>query len=96
MDEMNMKDFADLSPKEYFDKIKEKKNTVTSEKLSKIYENCLELANKYYKTGQVRALRKILFCLDSLEREQPSFIATISISILILSPKKEQTTESGQ
>lgn len=70
MDEMNMKDFADLSPKEYFDKIKEKKNTVTSEKLSKIYENCLELANKYYKTGQVRALRKILFCLDSLEREQ--------------------------
>ncbi|WP_373261963.1 hypothetical protein [Hungatella hathewayi] len=70
MEEKNLIEYADLSPKQYFDSIKEKKDTITSERLNKIYENCLELANKYYTTGQVRALRKILFCLDSLEKEQ--------------------------
>ncbi|RHB41911.1 hypothetical protein DW886_15255 [Enterocloster aldenensis] len=70
MEEKNLNQFADLSPKQYFDMIKEKKNTITSKRLDKIYENCLELANKCYKTGQVLALRKILFCLDSLEKEQ--------------------------
>ena len=70
MEEKNLNQFADLSPKQYFDMIKEKKNTITSKRIDKIYENCLELANKYYKTGQVLALRKILFCLESLEKEQ--------------------------
>lgn len=50
--------------------MKEKKNTVSSEDLKKIYDNCLELANKYRITGQVRGLRKILFCMESIEKEQ--------------------------
>lgn len=70
MENMNVIENADLSPKQYFDKIKEKKNTITSERLDTIYENCLELANKYYATGQVRGLRKILFCMESIEKEQ--------------------------
>ena len=59
---------AMLTPQEYFDAMKDKKNTVTSEDLKKIYENCLELANKYRITGQIRGLRKILFCMESIER----------------------------
>ena len=61
---------AMLNPQQYFDVMKEKKNTVTSEDLKKIYDNCLELANKYRITGQIRGLRKILFCMESIEKEQ--------------------------
>lgn len=59
-----------LTPQQYFDRMKEKKNTVSSEDLKRIYENCLELANKYRITGQIRGLRKILFCMESIEKEQ--------------------------
>lgn len=61
---------AMLTPQEYFDAMKDKKNTVTSEDLKKIYDNCMELANKYRITGQIRGLRKILFCMESIEKEQ--------------------------
>ena len=61
---------AMMTPQQYFDSMKEKKNTVSSEDLKKIYDNCLELANKYRITGQVRGLRKILFCMESIEKEQ--------------------------
>ena len=60
---------AMLSPQEYFDKMKDKKNNVTCDTLKNIYENCLELANKYKITGQIRGLRKILFCMESIEKE---------------------------
>ena len=60
---------AMLTPQEYFDAMKDKKNTVTSEDLKKIYDNCMELANKYRITGQIRGLRKILFCMESIEKE---------------------------
>ena len=59
-----------LTPQQYFDLMKEKKNTINSEILSDIYSNCLELANKYKITGQVRGLRKILFCMESIEKEK--------------------------
>lgn len=67
---MEMINEMELSPKEYFDQIKDKKNTITNKQLNKVYENCLELANKYYATGQVRGLRKILFCMESIEKEK--------------------------
>lgn len=61
---------SQLTPQQYFDQIKDKKHEVSSAGLKKIYENCLELANKYRVTGQVRGLRKILFCMESIEKEQ--------------------------
>ena len=42
---------AMLNPQQYFELMKNKKNVVTSDDLKKIYENCLELANKYRITG---------------------------------------------
>ena len=61
---------TNLTPQQYFDLMKEKKNTINTEILSDIYSNCLELANKYKITGQVRGLRKILFCMESIEKEK--------------------------
>ena len=61
---------SELSPQVYFEQIKDLKKNVTNEDLDKIYTNCLELANKYKETGQIRGLRKILFCMESIAKEQ--------------------------
>lgn len=61
---------TELSPQAYFEQIKELKNNVTDNDLEKIYNNCLELANKYKAAGQIRGLRKILFCMESIAKEQ--------------------------
>lgn len=60
----------EIHPEEYFNAVKERKNTITDEALVKLYDNCIELINKYMITGQTRGLRKILFCIDSIERER--------------------------
>ena len=73
MDELRQNESSErdvMTPQQYFDQIKNKKHTVTSADLRKIYENCIELANKYKTTGQIRGLRKILFCMESIEKEQ--------------------------
>ena len=59
-----------LSPQEYFELVKEKKHKVTEEDLNRIYDNCLELIQKYIKTGQAKAARKLVFHLESLEKER--------------------------
>ena len=61
---------VEIHPEEYFNAVKERKNTITDEALVKLYDNCIELINKYMITGQTRGLRKILFCIDSIERER--------------------------
>lgn len=59
-----------LTPQEYFNIIKERKHKVTEEDLVRIYDNCLELIQKYIKTGQVKAANKLMFHLDCLEKEK--------------------------
>nr|DAU18278.1 MAG TPA: hypothetical protein [Bacteriophage sp.] len=61
---------SQLTPQQYFERIKDKKYEISSYDLKRIYDNCLELANKYRITGQIRGLRKILFCMESIEKEQ--------------------------
>lgn len=61
---------VEIHPEEYFNAVKERKNIITDEALVKLYDNCIELINKYMITGQTRGLRKILFCIDSIERER--------------------------
>ena len=56
--------------KEYFDDLKQKKNQVTDEDLSKIYDNCLTLMKKYLTTGQVTGAKKLMFHLDTIEKER--------------------------
>lgn len=60
----------ELTPQQYFDKLKEKKHHIDDEGLLKVYENCLELLNKYKITGQIKGMRKLLFHLEYIEKER--------------------------
>ena len=65
-----MSEQKELNPSEYFEIVKARKQTVTDEDLSRIYDNCLELLNKYKITGQTAGMRKLLFHLESIEAER--------------------------
>lgn len=60
----------ELNPSDDFALVKNKRNTVTDEDLSRIYDNCLELLNKAVITGQTKAAKKLVFHLDTIERER--------------------------
>lgn len=60
----------ELTPSEYFEQIKDKKHTIDDEKLKNVYDNCLELINKYKITGQKKAIRKLMFHLECIEKER--------------------------
>lgn len=60
----------EMTPQEYFDIVKEKKHSVTDEQLKAIYDNCLELLNKYIITGQKEGAKKLMFHLSCIEKER--------------------------
>lgn len=60
----------ELTPQEYFSQIKERKNKISDKELLRIYENCLELLNKYKITGQKKGMRKLMFHLECIEKER--------------------------
>jgi hypothetical protein len=60
----------DLSPKEYFDIVKDKKKTINDEELQKIYDNCLVLLEKYKITGQIQGMKKLIFHIETIEKEK--------------------------
>lgn len=75
MDNTNINSISDLhdeklSPSEYFDAIKGLKNNITDEALVKVYENCLEILNKYKATGQWKGAKKLIFHLETIEKER--------------------------
>lgn len=59
-----------MTPAEYFGIIKERKNHVTDEDLQKVYDNCLELLNKYKITGQTKGMQKLMFHIECIEKER--------------------------
>lgn len=63
-------DEKELSPQEYFDIVKERKQHITDEQLQDVYNNCLELLSKYKITGQTVGMHKLLFHLDCIEKER--------------------------
>ena len=60
----------EITAKEYFDELKDKKKTITDKELSNIYDNCMTLMKKYITTGQVTGAKKIMFHLDTIEKEK--------------------------
>jgi len=58
-----------ITPTEYFTAIKEKRNFITDEKLLVVYDNCLSLLNKASVTGQTDAINKLIFQLETIEKE---------------------------
>ena len=65
-----MEEIKELTPQEYFEQVKERKHNITDEELLKVYDNCLELLNKYKITGQKKGMRKLIFHLDCIEKER--------------------------
>lgn len=65
-----MEEIKELTPQEYFEKVKERKHRITDGELLKVYDNCLELLNKYKITGQKKGMRKLIFHLDCTEKER--------------------------
>lgn len=59
-----------FTPSQYFDYIKNSKNTITTEALKKSYEIFLKLAEKYNKLGQTESLKKLCFLADTLQKEE--------------------------
>ena len=60
----------EYSAEECFAILKEKKQQITDEKILHIYDNCLELLNKYKITGQIKGMKKLLFHLECIEKEK--------------------------
>ena len=67
---MENNNVIELSPSEYFDQVKDRKNKITDEDLQNVYDNCLELLNKYNITGQKKGMRKLMFNLECIEKER--------------------------
>lgn len=65
-----MEEIKELTPQEYFEQVKERKRSITDEELLKVYDNCVELLNKYKITGQKKGMRKLIFHLDCIEKER--------------------------
>jgi len=65
-----MADKKELTPSEYFEIVKSRKQTVTDDQLIIVYDNCLELLNKYKITGQKSAMKKLLFHLETVDKER--------------------------
>ena len=61
---------SQLTPQQYFEQVKERKHNITDEELVKVYDNCLELLNKYKITGQKKGMRKLMFHLECIEKER--------------------------
>ena len=72
MDELKTTDGVEsqLTPQQYFEQVKGRKHNITDEELVKVYDNCLELLNKYKITGQKKGMRKLMFHLECIEKER--------------------------
>lgn len=60
----------ELTPRDYFENIKNRKKKNTNEKLDIVYENSLILLNKYIITGQKKGANKLMFLLECIEKER--------------------------
>ena len=60
----------DITPHQYFNEVKERKQKIDDEGLQRVYDNCLELLNKFIITGQEKGIKKLMFHLDCVEKER--------------------------
>lgn len=66
----NKKKSDELSATEYFNYLKEKRQSITDEELQKLYDGYLSLVEKYKVTGQKRIIEKLRFLVDNIEKER--------------------------
>ena len=59
-----------MNPDTIFEDLKSKVKHITYKDLQQIFDFSLQLASKFKATGQIRALQKLLFVMDSIEKER--------------------------
>jgi hypothetical protein len=77
-DKVDSDDKRMVNPYEYFLSVKNKVQEMNDEKLEIIYNNALNLANLYKRTGQKKGLRKLVFHMDSIMKEKQVIDAGIT------------------
>jgi hypothetical protein len=60
----------DLTPTDYFDYVKKNKRTTDSKQLQEFKENALYLLDKYQKTNQIAGMKKLMFIINSIGKEE--------------------------
>jgi len=58
------------TPTEYFEEVKSKRENSTDEALNKSYDAALEFIAKYKVTGQTSAIKKLIFQVETIEKER--------------------------
>lgn len=68
---MNMENKNEqITPSQYFDYLKNAKNTITTDALKNSFDTFIKLAEKYTKLGQRESLKKLCFLADVLTKEE--------------------------
>lgn len=66
----NTPNLGEMSPSKYFEILKDRKRTITDKDLIKFYDNAIALLNKYQTTGQIEGMKKLIFLIETVEKER--------------------------
>ena len=72
-----------VDPRFYFDQLKCKKQRNSDTQLDVIYSNCMLLMEKYNRTSQIDAMKKLLFHLDTIEKERKAIAAGVDVFVYL-------------
>lgn len=69
-DAQNTQNLGEMTPSKYFEVLKERKRTITDKDLIKFYDNAISLLNKYQTTGQIEGMKKLIFLIETVQKER--------------------------
>ena len=84
-------DLKEMTPYQYFQFVKSKVNEMNDKDLNKLYSISSELLEKYKKTGQIKAAKKLAFHIKSILKEKND--KTIKIDFNEINKKKVEKLE---
>ena len=69
-EEQKQEETKTITPSQFFDFVKDAKQTITTKALQESYDVFIKLAEKYKKLGQVESMKKLCFLADTLTKEE--------------------------
>ena len=66
----NTPNLGEMSPSKYFEILKDRKKKITDKELIQFYDNAMALLNKYQATGQIEGMKKLIFHIETVEKER--------------------------
>jgi len=76
--DFDMSDDTKFTSFDYFQKLKSSKEEMTEAKLENFYNNCLSILEKFQTTGQIDAMKKVIFLAETVTREKQILSAGIT------------------